>query len=50
MSRQRGVGFQRTHVVESELGLGDQVVPAVRGKGDVGGREDGDDVIFGGTN
>ncbi len=27
----------RTHMVKGELGLGDQVVPAVRGESDVGG-------------
>ena len=38
-----------THMVKGELGLGDQVVPAVRGEGDVGGREDRNDVVLGGT-
>jgi hypothetical protein len=46
----RRVGGPRAHVVEGELGWGDQVVPSVRGKCDVGGRKDGDDVVFGGTN
>ena len=36
-------------MVKGELGLGDQVVPAVRGEGDVGGREDRNDVVLGGT-
>ena len=38
-----------THAVKGELGLWDQVVPAVRGESDVGGREDGDDMILGGA-
>ncbi len=51
VSREGRVERPRAHVVEGgELGLGDQVVPAVRGNGDVGGRKDGDDVIFGETN
>ena len=37
-------------MVKGELGLWEQVVPAVRREGDVGGREDGDKVVFGGTN
>jgi hypothetical protein len=37
-------------VVKGELGLWEQVVPAIRREGDVGGREDGDNTIFGGTN
>ena len=36
-------------MVKGELGLWDQVVPAVRGESDVGGREDGDDMVLGGT-
>ncbi len=50
VSRERRVEGPRAHVIEGEVGLGDQVVPAVRGKCDVGGRKDGDDVVFGGTN
>ena len=38
-----------THMVEGELGLWEQVVPAVRGESDVGGREDSNDVVLGGT-
>ena len=38
-----------THAVKGELGLWDQVVPAVRGESDVGGREDGNDMVLGGT-
>jgi hypothetical protein len=37
-------------VVEGELGLWEQVVPAVRREGDMGGREDGGKMVFGGTN
>ena len=36
-------------MVEGKLGLWEQVVPPVRGEGDVGGREDGDEMVFGGT-
>ncbi len=36
-------------MVEGELGLGNQVVPAARGERDVGGREDSNDVVLGGT-
>jgi hypothetical protein len=50
VSRERRVEGPRALVIEGEFGLGGQVVPAVRGKCDVGGRKDGDDVIFGGTN
>jgi hypothetical protein len=50
VSRERRVEGPRAHVIEGEVGLGDQVVPTVRGKCDVGGRKDGDDVVFGGTN
>jgi hypothetical protein len=38
-----------THVVKGELGLWEQVVPAVRGESDVGGRKDGNDMVLGGT-
>jgi hypothetical protein len=48
--RERGVESPRAHAIEGEFGLGDQVVPAVGGKGDVGVRKDGNDMIFGGTN
>jgi hypothetical protein len=47
---ERGVVGPGSEVVEGELGLWEQVVPAVRREGDVGGREDGDKVVFGGTN
>ncbi len=50
VSRERRVEGPRAQVIEGELGLGDQVGPAVRVKCDVGGRKDGDDVVFGGTN
>jgi hypothetical protein len=41
----------RSEVVKGELGLWEQVfVPAVGREGDVGGREDGDKMVFGGTN
>ncbi len=50
VSRERRVEGPRAHVIEGELGLGDQVVLAVRGKCDVGGRKYSDDVVFGGTN
>ncbi len=36
-------------MVKGELGLWEQFVPAVRGEGDVGGREDSNDVVLGGT-
>ncbi len=36
-------------MVKGELGLWKQVVPAVRGESDVGGREDSNYVVFGGT-
>ena len=47
---ERGVEGPGSEVVKGELGLWEQVVPAVRREGDVGGREDGDKVVFGGTN
>ncbi len=46
VGREGRVEGPRTHMVEGELGLGNQVVPAVR---DVGGREDSNDVVLGGT-
>jgi hypothetical protein len=39
----------RSAMIQGELSLGEQVVPAVRREGDVGGREDCDKMIFGGT-
>ena len=36
-------------MVKGELGLWEQVVPAVRGERDVGGRKDSNYVVFGGT-
>ncbi len=36
-------------MVKGELGLWEQVVPAVRGESDVGGREDSNYVVFGGA-
>ncbi len=50
VSREGRVEGPRAHVVEGELGSGDQVVRAVRGKDNVSGRKDCEDVIFGGTN
>ncbi len=47
---ERGVEGSGSEVVKGELGLWEQVVPAVRREGDVGGREDGDEMVFGGTN
>jgi hypothetical protein len=47
---ERGVEGPGSEVVKGELGLWEQVVPAVRREGDMGGREDGDKVVFGGTN
>jgi hypothetical protein len=47
---ERGVERPGSEVVKGELGLWEQVVPAVRREGDVGGREDGDKMVFGGTN
>ena len=49
VGRERGVEGPRAEMVEGKLGLGEQVVPAVRREGDVGGREDGDEMVFGGT-
>ena len=40
VSGERGVEGPGSEVVEGELGLWEQVVPAVRREGDVGGRED----------
>ncbi len=37
-------------MVKGELGLREQVAPSVRREDDVGGREDGDKVVFGDTN
>ena len=36
-------------MVKGELGLWEQVVPAVRGESDVGGRKDGNNMVLGGT-
>ncbi len=36
-------------MVEGKLGLWEQVVPPVRTEGDVVDREDGDEMVFGGT-
>ncbi len=47
---ERGVEGPGSEMVKGELGLWEQVVPAVRKEGDVGGREDGDKMVFGGTN
>ncbi len=49
VGREGRVEGPRTHMVEGELGLGNQVVPAVRGESDVGGRDDSNDVVLGGT-
>jgi hypothetical protein len=50
VGRERRVEGPGSEVVEGELGLWEQVVPSVRREGDMGGREDGDKVVFGGTN
>ncbi len=47
---ERWVEGPGSEVVKGELGLWEQVVRAVRREGDVVGREDGDKMIFGGTN
>ncbi len=47
---ERGVEGPGSEVVKGELGLWEQVVPTVRREGDVGGREDGDNMVFSGTN
>ena len=47
---ERGVEGPGSEVVKGELGLWEQVVPSVRREGDMGSREDGDTVVFGGTN
>ena len=49
VSGERGVEGPGSEVVEGELGLWEQVVPAVRGESDVGGRKDGNDMVLGGT-
>ena len=49
VGRERGVEGPRAEMVEGKLGLWEQVVPAVRGESDVGGREDSNDVVLGGT-
>ena len=46
---ERGVEGPGSEVVKDELGLWEQVVPAVRGESDVGGRKDGNDMVLGGT-
>ncbi len=45
-----GVEGPGWEVVKGEIGLWEQVVPAIRREGDVGGREDGDKMAFGSTN
>ena len=49
IGRERRVEGPRAEMVEGKLGLWEQVVPPVRGEGDVGGREDRDKMVFGGT-
>ena len=49
VGRERRVEGPRAEMVEGKLGLWEQVVPPVRGEGDVGGREDRDKMVFGGT-
>jgi hypothetical protein len=46
---ERGVEGSGSEVVKGKLGLGEQVVPSVRREGDMGSRDDGDKVVFGGT-
>ncbi len=50
IGRERGVEGLGSEVVKGDLSLLEQVVPAVRREGDVVGREDGDKMVFGGTN
>ena len=45
--REGGVGRPGEKGVETELRLREQVRPAIGGKGDVAGRESGDEVVFG---
>ena len=47
---ERGVEGPGVEVVKDDLDLWEQVVPSVRREGDMGSREDGDTVVFGGTN
>ena len=49
VGRERRVERPMAEMVEGKLGLWEQVVPPVRGEGDVGGREDRDKMVFGGT-
>ena len=49
VGRERGVEGPRAEMVEGKLGLGEQVVPTVRRECDVRGREDRDEMVFGGT-
>ena len=48
VSGERGVEGPGSEEAEGELGLWEQVVPAVRREGDVGGREDGDKMVLDG--
>ena len=48
VGRERRVERPRAEMVEGKLGLWEQVVPPVRGEGDVGDREDSDEMVFGG--
>jgi hypothetical protein len=43
---ERGVEGPGSEVVKGELGMWEQVVPAVRREGDVGGREDGNKMVL----
>jgi len=49
VGRERGVERPRAEMVEGKLGLWEQVVPTVRRECDVRGREDRDEMVFGGT-
>jgi hypothetical protein len=45
--REGGIGSPGQKGVKAELRLREQVRPAIGGKGDVAGRESGDEVVFG---
>ena len=49
-SGEGGVGFPRAEVVEGKFGLGEEGVPQILGEGNVDGRKDGDEVVFGRAN
>ncbi len=47
--REREVGGPGSEVIESKLGLGKEIGPAIGGEGDVTRRHDGNKMVFGGT-